>query len=181
MQLKLTIAEKRSDIMSILSEVFQEIPKVTIQNVDLITLRTQPEIDALLMLGMFAHERYGGMPEIGQSQIMSTGGEQGTPPWVVTTPPFAGRLEKQYQPDGTVEDKIVEVKKLSVEDKAYIVFDKVFKKVEGFNQQKSEVKIKTLGFELEFLNFPLGEPYKEIEAMQRAYIEHCQRTQRNWF
>ena len=176
MQLKLIIAEQRSDIISILSEVFQEILEVTIQNIDFITLRTQPEIDALLMLGMFDRERYGGNSQVGQSQIMSTEGEQGMPPWVVTTVPFAGRLEKQYQPDGTVKNKIVEVEKLSVEDKAYIVFDKVFKKIEDFNEKKLEVKIKTLGFELKFLNFPLGEPYKEIEAMRRAYIENYQCT-----
>lgn len=163
MMMKLIIVDSDSCLLSIWSEVFRGIPEIVFMNIDFKTLITLPEVDAVLVRWIFAHERYGGTPRTGQSQILSTNRENGMPPWVVTTPPFrseASPLPEEYD---------------------YTEFSKVFESIEQFNQTNKEYKIQTLGFELRFLYGFRGKPsYKEIEAVKKAYLEHCNRSARDF-
>jgi hypothetical protein len=169
--LKLIIADFRPELIAIWADVFSDIERVFLMNSDVPTLMGLPEIDAVLMRSIFAHERYGGIHKIGESQILSSQGEFGIPPWVVTTAPFAGHFEEGLQPDGTWGMNIVQNEKLTSEEEDYIVFNKAFVCIEKFNRGYEEPKIQTLGFHLWFLNFPRGEPIKEAEAVCRAYLE----------
>jgi hypothetical protein len=169
--LKLIIADFRPELIATWADVFSGIERVFFIDSDVPTLMGLPEIDAVLMMGMFAHERYGGSPKTGESQILSNQGEFGIPPWVVTTAAFAGHFEEGLQPDGTWGTNIVQNEKLTPEDEDYIVFNKAFVCIENFNKGCEEPKIQTLGFHLWFLNFPRAEPTKEAEAVRRAYLE----------
>lgn len=95
MCLGLIIAENRPKFFSIWVEIFSNIQEVVVLDGDARTLCEITGLDAELMRSIFAHERYGGKPKVGESQILSTKGESGMPFWVVTTPPFAAHTEKQ--------------------------------------------------------------------------------------
>ena len=171
MPLKLLISELRPELLVIWAEVFDGVKEVVLLTVNVQTLMALPEVDALLMMGMFAHERYGGRPIHKESQILSTQGNQGVPLWVVTTAPLSAHLEERRQLNGTARANIVQAEKLTPEEETYIVFTKVFKCIERFNENSERAKIRALGFDLKFLNFPWGEPRKEAEEVRRAYLE----------
>ena len=155
MMLKLIVVNPEPNLLSIWSEFFRGIPEVVFMNIDFKTLVSLSEVDAVLIRWIFAHERYGGTPKLGQSQILSTNGETGMPPWVVTTPPL--------RPDATPLH----------EEYDYTEFSNVFESIEQFNKTDKEPKIQTLGFELRFLyGFRDKPPYREAGAVIRAYLEH---------
>lgn len=153
--LRLIIVDLNPNLLSTWSKVFQKIPEVIFINIDFKTLVRLPEVNAVLLRSIFAYERYGGTPKIGWSQILSSNGETGMPPWVVTTSIFRS--------DATP----------SSEEYDYTEFSKGFESIEQFNQTDKEPKIQTLGFELSFLyGFRDKLLYKEAIAVQRAYLEH---------
>jgi hypothetical protein len=174
--LKMIIADSRPDLLAIWAKVFSGIHRVFFVNVDVSTLMELPEVDAELMRGVFAHERYGGKHKTGESQILSSKGEFGVPPWVVTTASFAAHFEKVYLPDGTIDFQIVQNESLTPEEEEYIVFKKAFECIEKFNESHEKEKIRTLGFHLWFLNIPRGDSIKEAEACRTAYLEFYNKT-----
>lgn len=175
MCLRLIIAENRPKFFSIWVEIFSNIQEVVVLDGDARTLYGISDLDAELMRGIFAHERYGGKPKIGESQILNTKGESGMPSWVVTTASFAAHMEKRRQLDGSLRVEIIQNEELLPEEEDYIVFSKVFESIKQFNKSQ-EPKIRKLGFDPRFLNFPRGELRKEVEAVRRAYIEYCGRN-----
>ncbi len=74
MSLIIFLGEERKKLFDIGYEVFLDIPEVKILNSRILHFVESEKIDAELMRGIFAHERYGGMPKIGESQILSTRG-----------------------------------------------------------------------------------------------------------
>jgi len=175
MCLRVIIADKRPEFFSIWSEVFIDIKEIRILNIDVQTLSTLPELDAEIMRGIFAHEHYGGGRKIGESQILSTKGDRRMPSWVVTTPPFAAHLEKRQRSDGSFRYEIVQNDKFSTEQETYIVFSKIFDRVEQFNKKNPISKIKTIGFEAHFLNIPLANLLQEAKAIRKAYLDYHER------
>ncbi len=171
MRLRLLIADTRPEILAIWSDVFCNIKDISVVNTDTHALAASAKIDAELLTGWLAHERYGGKPSRGISQILSTGGEAGMPPWVVTTSPFAAHLEKTIQPNGSKEVILVQDQVLTPEEEDHIVFGKVFESIDQFNESNEDAKIQTLGFDLKLLNIPRGDPRKEAEAIRSAYVE----------
>ena len=172
MGLRLIISDKRVELLRAWQEVFGDIEEVRLLNSDARALMEMPEVDCVLMMGMFAHERFGGRPIIAEAQILGTNGEVGFPPWVVTTPPFAAHFEDVVEPDGARRVGLVPDQELAPDKETYILFDKVFERIREFNES-GESEIETLAFDLEFLNFPLGDPRKEAEAARKAYLKHC--------
>ena len=97
------------------------------------------------------------MPKKDESEVFSTSGESGMPPWVVATPLFSKNVT--YTPD----------------ELNYIEFSRVFERIEQFNKTDKEPKIGNLGFEISFLyGFRSTIPDKnEPEGLHRAYLEYC--------
>lgn len=154
--LKLIIVDLDSNLLFSWSEVFRGISEVVFINIDFKTLVKYPDVNAVLIRWIFAHERYGGIPKISQSQILSTNGETEMTPWVVTTSPFGFDT------------------KPSPEEYDRTEFSRVFESIEQFNQTDKIPKIQTLGFELSFLyGFRNKSPYKEAETVRKAYLEYC--------
>jgi hypothetical protein len=153
--MKLIIADLNPNVVSTWSEILHGLPEISFVNIDFKTLVSHLGIDAILIRGLFAHERYGGRPEIDKSSIISTNGEVGMPPWVVTTPAFS------------------QAEKPAPEDYDYTEFNKVFESIEQFNDECDQKQnIKTLAFEISFLyGFRDAMPYcKEAKGLKRAYI-----------
>lgn len=156
--LKLIIADFNPDLLSAWSEVFHKISEIVFIDADFQTVANFPELNAVLTKAIFANDRYGGRPKIGESQILSSHGEKGMPPWIVTTPLL--RSDIKYAP-GEYE---------------YKQFVSAFEKIEQFNITDKEPKIRTLGFEIDSLygsgkkTFTL---YKEeAKALRKAYLEY---------
>ena len=172
MQLRLVISDRRRELLDVWEAVFADLPSTLFREIEIPSLmRLGDVVDAVLMMGMFAHERYGGMPIIGQSQILKGGSSPESPAWIVTTPPFSAHLEQISRPAGKTEYVIAPDNALSSEEELYVIFKEVFRRIEDFNGGTGEPKIVTLGFDLEFLNIPKGDPRREAEAVHRAYVE----------
>jgi hypothetical protein len=155
MKLKLIIADLDSNLLSAWSEIFKGVSEISFKNINFRTLVNCSEVNAVLLRGIFAHERYGGTPKIGESQIISTHGENEMPPWVVTTPDL---------PQNTIA---------TVEEYDYYEFSKVFESIAQFNRSSKEPKICTLGFEISFLyGFRSELNYQEIKQVRKAYFEY---------
>lgn len=167
------ISDRRAELLMTWRDVFQDIEEVDFLGIDIPALMRLPEVDAIVMMGMFAHERYGGTPIVGRSQILSTTGDPELVPWVITTPAFAARFEEKREPDGSTRLGIIQDQNLKPWEEAYIIFSEVFQRIAAFNETSKERTIRTLAFDLEFLNLPRGEPRKEAEAVRKAFLEHC--------
>jgi hypothetical protein len=167
MNLNLFISERDLHASKLWEASFSDLTGVNILNCDFRELMALPGVDAVLMLGILAHERFGGKPQIGRSQVLSTHGKAGVPPWVVTTAAFPAHFEKR-RIDGDVKNVLVPNAPMPVSEEIYIVFAKAFECIEEFNGE-SQNKIRTLGFDPKSLNMRT-DSRDEIEAVRRAYI-----------
>jgi hypothetical protein len=61
--------------------------RIDVAVLDMAALRRSSGLDAFVMLSAWAHERYGGRATSHESAVLPTGGEPGSPPFVVTTAP----------------------------------------------------------------------------------------------
>ncbi len=163
--LKLVIADSHEEIRTVWAQVFAQVKTVTVCNLTIGQLVKSPnlKIDAILMPGIYAHERYGGHFIEGKSQILRTPVDSGMPPYVVTTPPqTVGNFKLQHN------SRLSTVTPLAMES----FFDKIFLEIEEFNQNQLQSLINTLGFELEFLDLSAthtSNPYQDACAVKAAY------------
>jgi hypothetical protein len=171
MMLKLMIADSRPNLLSVWSEVFSDIKESFFINTDARTLMSLPEIDAVLMISIFAHERYGGISRIGESQVLENKVDPMIPQWIVTTSPFAAHLEEKIAKRKRNRFEMIPDKKYSPEEESYILAKNAFKSIQNFNKRFEKSEINALGFHLGFLNYPMGEPRQEAEAVRKAYLE----------
>lgn len=171
MRLELVIADESPSVLSEWAEVFREVEGVAFLDANFQTLCDRPALDAVLLMGRHAHERYGGRPTPGRSEVLNTKGEAGMPPWVVTKAPFVGHIERRTRPDGSSVDVIVTDHELTHEDEAYVVCVKAFERIKEFNRSAGDPGIRSLGLEIESVHSPYGEHRKEAEAVRKAYVE----------
>ncbi len=161
--LKLVIADSHEEVRTVWAQVFAQVKTVIVCNLTIGQLVKSPDlkIDAILMPGIYAHERYGGHFIEGKSQILRTPVDSGMPPYVVTTPPqTVGNLKPQHPPRPPT------VAPLALES----MFDKIFLAIEEFNQSQPQSPINTLGFELELLNLSsIHTAYQDACAVKAAY------------
>lgn len=169
MGLQLLIAVSHSPQRIQWEDVFRQIAGVTILDGDIQHLMRMSGLDALLMTGLMAHERFGGRPYIGTSQVLSTKPRKDLPPWIVTIAPFATHIGKhQVNSEGKIE--IGPDHHLDPEEATYVVFTKAFQAIKDFNEQERDHPIRLFGFEPEFIHC-LGKPRQEAEAVRKAYLE----------
>lgn len=160
MMLKLIIVDLDANLLSAWAEILQDFSEIVFINADFKTLAKKPEVNAILLKNIFAYERYGvGIPKRDESEIFSTRGETGMPPWVVATPFFS--KDVTYTP----------------EEQDYIEFSRVFESIKRFNKTDKVPLIKTLGFQISLLyGFRSTIPdKKEPEDLRRAYLQHYNR------
>jgi hypothetical protein len=166
--LQLVIAENRSAKALIWREVLQDHLPVQVLEISPPQLHSIKGLDAVLLEGLLIHERYGGIPQIGVSQVISTQGEPGMPPWVVTPPPFPANGKWEYGPDGSMYWSSDEKEEWD-QQKVYQVFQSVFSAIEQFNKINTR-GIHTLGFRANSLFFT-GDSRSDAVAVKQAYLD----------
>ena len=106
-------------------------------------------VNAVVVPGWFAHERVGGRPKLGRSQVLSnSAGAVGKAKWVVTTPPFAADTEQ-------AEEYCVPKWPDQPEQQGFETFSRVLAAIEEHNSHDAD-RIESVGFEPEFLNFSVA-------------------------
>jgi hypothetical protein len=170
MKLKVIILEKRQIFVPIWHHILDDLNKFTITLADAQTLIKDGQIDAEVMLSIVAHERFGGNHTIGESQIVNSNDDLYLSKWIVTTPAFSAHLVKIKTENG-VELKIVRDSQISPKEESFEVFFKIFKKINDFNLESQEQKIKTLLINARALNIGRINAEVEITAIKKAYLE----------
>ena len=168
MDVQLVIAEPDATRRVQWEKAFRDLAGVSIMNAAIRELMARPDLDAVVMTSILAHERFGGVPEVGKSQVLNTKGHPRMPRWVVTTAPAAGRLT-ETDAGGSRGRALVPVEPLSRAADAYRVFAAALSAIHDFNAHHSE-QIRTVGFEPQFLNFD-PKPAAEIQGVYRAYVD----------
>lgn len=169
---KLVVAEPRSEFRPIWERLCAGL-NIEVLDIDIRGLLDK-QIDAVIVPGWVAHERVGGKPELGRSQVLSnSAGAVGKARWVVTTPPFAMDIE-QAEAHGVPEWPE------QPEQQGFETFSRVLAAVEEHNST-DEDRIETVGFEPEFLNFSNAydqEARGAIRAVQ-LHLKSSQLPKRN--
>ncbi len=158
--LKLLVSDARKEIREIW-EGFKKIDGGQILDMNISKLLANPDIDAILMQGIYAHERYGGHFIEGKSQVLRTHSEPAMPPWVVTTPPLkVGKLRETLGEKGKNSQC-----NLSSAEEIYTIFREVLLAIDDFNTNHSS-KINVLGVELDFLNLLRGDMREDVKMVK---------------
>lgn len=168
------LLENRPSVKEALMKILGHFQSIEIHEGGYLDFIKNQGLDALLVLGIFAHERYGGKPLIRVSQILSTNHAEGITPWVITTPPFPAKiLANDNSLDITIKRKD---DRSSPAEEDYVVFDKVFKAVKAFNILNKDTPIIRVGCDLEFIKFPLskesGTIISEVLSLKQAYEDN---------
>lgn len=166
---KIIVLEKRKIYLPTWQQVFAKVSCVLVVDDEIQSYRGNPRVDAEIMRSLFAHERYGGKSIVGESQILSSKGDEIATPWIITTPPFPAHLQKIPQRVDGANAVIVKDNEMPIERETYEVFSKIFLKIKAFNSSAEVSRINTVFFGAKFLNIPRLEPRLEITAIKEAY------------
>ena len=148
MIIKLVIAEHRCEFRRIWEDFFHDVESVRIVNCGVADLKKMPDLDAIMLPTVPAHELLGGKHIMGKSQILSTKDKRDWPPFVVTLAPF---------PMGAFDNWI---------QRLFSMFSCVLGAIEDFNENTSKA-ILTLGFASDYV---IGLEKENIGAIHRAYM-----------
>lgn len=119
---------------------------------------TVGESDAAIVQFGMAHDRYGGQPEIGRSQLLWNGRNDGYPRYIVSTPPF---LAGEQMKDGE-----------TLGDRLFFTFSACIVATQAHNAASRDDQIKSLFLHVEGLGlerFPEG---VAVEAFRRAVVAY---------
>ncbi len=172
----LILNERRKFVWPTLQDIFRDERGVELSQEESGAFSTRRDFEAFLVPNWFAHDRYGGVPQVGVVQILAPQNERLAPPWVVTKPPFPAHIEL----DDTDIAKIVrDDTSLTSQEETYIVFSKVLEAIERFNRTPVLPKIQRLGCDLEFIGTPVvgseREMKQEIMNIRKAVYDYRMR------
>lgn len=170
----LVIAVEREEQAVIWADIVRDVASIEIHRISHSQLEQM--IDAEVLPGIFAHERYGGSPQYGKSQMLSTEyispwhkkPENRIPAWVVTTPPFALKDDCLVIPDKPEVSFTRDITGQSQE--VYYSFKCIFTAIENANTAGNSC-IKSVGFSAGLIYI-----YYDVkvvaESVKRAYVDH---------
>ena len=118
-------------------------------------------LDAILMSGQSAHERFGGFPRYGTSQILSTCHEKRIviPPWAITIPSL--RMDSSL----VGEEQMVE-------ELFYQTFKIIFSAIRNFNCSNQHTRITSLGIDLGYVAVGKNQSLEKSKGVKRAYAAY---------
>lgn len=169
MELNVVIVDTRPWLVDVWKSIFGGVRTVTVMALDSKGLGSMSELDAEVLPSALAHQKFGGKPKASCAQILSGAATQEAPSWVITIPPVSAHLEERVRPDGGKETVIVPDVQMSPDQEVYWIFEKVFRVVSDSWDIGLAPVIHTLGFSLELLDFPQGDPTLEAQAVLNAY------------
>lgn len=162
-KLNLIVAEDRPQKAGIWREAFTGVSSADVLEISPSQLRVLAGLDAILLTGWLAHERYGGVMEPGVSQVLATNANS-MPPWVVTLPSTPAKGEWQQATDGNLQWENVKEERDFQE--LYNIFSTAFTAIKDFNNIGS-ASIIVVGFFASLLN---DSPEILAGAMKLAYL-----------
>jgi hypothetical protein len=162
---KLLFFDTRSPVLSAWRELFAGTEHIVASTRERDAAVTRADGDAMAMPAVVAHERYGGSPIVGRSQVLD-GGADGkrdghNPRWIVTTVPFPAELQLVSE-NGEMSWKIVQTHKLSRWRETYLTFRGMLRAVEDFNEVYDYKHISTITIDLEYIG--MSNEYAADEA-----------------
>ncbi len=164
---KCILIEDRQSVLEVMHKYFATSKLVEIFNGTMRECIQHYALDALVMDGQFAHERYGGSPKKGVAHILRTTDHIPFPRWVITMPPLhmiqaSSGFSVIYRTD----------KKSTLEEDGYVKFDIICKEIIAFNIAYPDARIERIGIDCEISYFPVSnnpeEIIKEIQGMRQA-------------
>jgi hypothetical protein len=169
---RLFVAERRQEFRDFWQRIFADVGWFTLMDCDFVSLASRADVDAVLLPGVFVHERFGGAPIVGVSQVLSTRSIAGWPPWAVTTAPLAATWKICTLPGGTLGLDVREVEPLSSEVKVHRMFTECLRAICTFNEGRQEAPIRCLGLHPETAGLPLvsSSACAETAAVRRAWV-----------
>jgi len=166
----LVIGEDRAALWPTVERAFRGEPGVELAHEQVSVFVRRPDLDALIVTSWIANERYGGVFAPGASGVVSTGGDPGGPPWVVTTPGWPAHLEFDDSEQATL---VREGPEQTPAQDALVEFTTIFGAVDTFNLSSSGAKIERVGCDLELIRVPLSktepEIIDELESIRTAF------------
>ena len=177
MSLSIVILNENEDSLRAWFSSFELLKKVLVVNTRVAFREQLSSIDTILMLGKFAHEKYGGGARLGESQIL-TAEEFEKFNWVVTVPPLPVHIETQYQGNEMVTKKLAYDQEQSIEGRYYSIFDIIFESIDSFNKVVNSKKISKLGINLDYIGVNADYPREKALGVRKAYLKHYECS--NW-
>lgn len=172
--LRLIIADTRTATRAVWQTAFRNIPSAEVVDLGLSDLLALPDLDALLVSVVFAHEFYNAPLEAGKCLIIDTRAVPHHPPhlpklpsWLVTTVYY--RLARNWARDATTVPAASLRDGGQWLDDTLPTFGTIFRTLAEFNQQMDSGHISTLGIDLRSLNFPRHDAITEATSMASAY------------
>lgn len=162
---KLIIAVEHPDAFTLWAAAFHSTAGATVIRGAPSELLMRADLDAVLLLGAMAHERFGGRPQVGRSQVLSSGGRAGVPRWVVTVPSTSGRAEIRTAEGGRREVVVVPERTLAPEEQATVALEESLRAIREHNAERSGEEILTLGVAPEILGLVSPPPPHAIARM----------------
>lgn len=147
--MRMLIAERRRDVLEVWQDVFRGLDAIRVVDCSGRELAASG-VDAELLPGWVAHERYGGRPRISESQVLSTRRARAMPPLVVAVAP----LDRDD---------------MGAEEVVAFIFRQAFSCIRKFNAASQTGRISTLAVDLKLLNRPQGDVRGEAEAVLLEY------------
>lgn len=147
--MRILIAERRREVLEVWREVFRGFDAIRVVDCSGRELASSG-VDAELLPGWIAHERYGGRPRVGESQVLSTRGERAMPPSVVAVAPLPSDA-------------------LGAEEHVAFIFRQAFLCIQQFNAASQAERIDTLAVDFQLLKWAQGDVRGEAEAILLEY------------
>lgn len=170
MNLDVHIVDARPEVLRIWESILGDIPWLTLGRVQ--DYKAGADSEALLMPGVYAHERFGGAPIHMQAQLLSTIGSCGFPPWVVTTPPVLRSLSTAEWTAGSMRTP----ERGDVRYRTKTMFVVVLSAISEFNRTHVTAPIRRLVIDLELINVQQDEAFLQADAAREAFREYDRTT-----
>jgi len=162
--MQLVITSQNTGTLETWRGVFSEFPGVTFQA----ALRAETPVDAVLMAGIFAFERYGGRPEFDRAQILENHRGDGWPELVIVPP--SRPTVRNGEGEWSVRPEYAEIKP------AYYAASHTFQAVTEWNEDH-EKPVAAIEINLPLLDMDNPSDESSAQSFRTALAEHTRKSQ----
>lgn len=160
--MRLVITSQKTDTLERWQRVFEGYEDVICQR----GLRAETPVDAVLMAGIFALERYGGRPGVEDAQILENRRGDGWHSLIIVPP---GRpMSRDAHGEWKVQDGYAHIQP------AYFAASRSFRAIEEWNARHVERQISVVEINLPLMDMDKPVDDSSAQAFKKAFQEHCE-------